>query len=123
MLPRAVTAGGARGLAWLGLAADLGAATGATASRAAIGAAVVLLATTAWHISELTEDRDFIAEVYAGLSQFFERWFQQDTDHDGLPEIGVAGKTRFRMIDFDCATPGPGCESAYVRWSQPSQAG
>jgi hypothetical protein len=44
-----------------------------------------------------------------------------DFDHDGLPEIGVAGKSRFRVFDFDCAAGGPGCESAYVRWSQPSQ--
>jgi hypothetical protein len=44
-----------------------------------------------------------------------------DFDHDGLPEIGVAGKSRFRVFDFDCANAGPGCESAYVRWSQPSQ--
>jgi hypothetical protein len=44
-----------------------------------------------------------------------------DFDHDGLPEIGVAGKSRFRVFDFDCAAGGPACESPYVRWSQPSQ--
>jgi len=44
-----------------------------------------------------------------------------DFDHDGLPEIGVAGKTRFRVFDFECAQAGPGCEGGYVRWSQPSQ--
>jgi hypothetical protein len=46
-----------------------------------------------------------------------------DFDHDGLPEIGVAGKSRFRVFDFDCAAAGGGCESPYVRWSQPSQDG
>ncbi len=46
-----------------------------------------------------------------------------DFDNDGLPEIGVAGKTRFRVFDFDCKDGGPGCESPYVRWSQPSQDG
>jgi hypothetical protein len=44
-----------------------------------------------------------------------------DFDHDGLPEIGVAGKTRFRVFDFQCKEAGPGCEGNYVRWSQPSQ--
>jgi len=46
-----------------------------------------------------------------------------DFDSDGLPEIGVAGKTRFRVFDFDCKDGGAGCESPYVRWSQPSQDG
>jgi hypothetical protein len=46
-----------------------------------------------------------------------------DFDHDGLPEIGVAGKSRFRVFDFDCAGGGPACEGPYVRWSQPSQDG
>jgi hypothetical protein len=42
-----------------------------------------LLATSAWRIYELTEDKDFITEVLPGLRQFFERWFQPDCDRDG----------------------------------------
>ncbi len=45
-----------------------------------------LLAATAWRIYEITEDRQFIQDVFAGLHQFFQRWFQADTDRDGVPE-------------------------------------
>jgi hypothetical protein len=47
-----------------------------------------LLATTAWRIYEITEDKSFIADVFPGLLRFFERWFQSDMDRDGdgLPE-------------------------------------
>ncbi len=47
-----------------------------------------LLATTAWRIYETTEDSQFINDVFPGLQQFFERWFQpdMDRDQDGLPE-------------------------------------
>ncbi len=45
-----------------------------------------LLATTAWRIYEATEDRAFVQEVFAGLHQFFQRWFQADMDRDGAPE-------------------------------------
>lgn len=44
-----------------------------------------------------------------------------DFDDDGFPEIGVAGKTRFRVFDLECPT---GCNDesqSYVRWSKPSQ--
>jgi hypothetical protein len=44
-----------------------------------------------------------------------------DFDHDGFPEVGVAGATRFRVFDFDCKNGGAGCESPFVRWSQRSQ--
>jgi hypothetical protein len=45
-----------------------------------------------------------------------------DFDGDGFPEFAIAGGTRFRVFDFDCATAGaPGCESQYIRWSKPSQ--
>jgi hypothetical protein len=44
-----------------------------------------------------------------------------DFDHDGFPEVAIAGATRFRVFDFDCRAGGAGCESPFVRWSQKSQ--
>jgi len=44
-----------------------------------------------------------------------------DFDHDGFPEVGIAGATRFRIFDFDCKNGGAGCEGPFVRWSQRSQ--
>ncbi len=47
-----------------------------------------------------------------------------DFDHDGLPEIGVAGASYFRVFDpEDCKqTPGDCAEPArFVRWKQKSQ--
>jgi hypothetical protein len=45
-----------------------------------------------------------------------------DMDNDGFPEIGVAGKTQFWVLDPDCQGAGvAGCKSPGVRWSQPSQ--
>ncbi len=44
-----------------------------------------------------------------------------DFDNDGFPEVAIAGATRFRVFDFDCAAGGAGCESPFVRWSQLSQ--
>ncbi len=44
-----------------------------------------------------------------------------DFDNDGLPEIGVAGATRFRVFDLGCKGKPQGCEAEYVRWSQASQ--
>lgn len=44
-----------------------------------------------------------------------------DFDHDGFPELAVAGATRFRVFDFDCKSGGAGCEGPFVRWSQRSQ--
>ncbi len=44
-----------------------------------------------------------------------------DFDADGFPEIGVAGSTRVRVFDFDCAEGCPGESEDYVLWSQPSQ--
>ena len=70
-----------------------------------------LLATTAWRIYELTEDRDFIAEVYASLSQFFERWFQHDMDRDGdgLPEWSITAQSGY---------PDNPMFARYRRWAQ-----
>jgi hypothetical protein len=44
-----------------------------------------------------------------------------DVDADGFPEIGVAGRTHFWLLDPDCRMGGVGCQSNGVRWSQPSQ--
>jgi hypothetical protein len=44
-----------------------------------------------------------------------------DFDGDGFPELAVAGGTRFRVFDFDCAGGGAGCEGPYIKWSKPSQ--
>jgi hypothetical protein len=44
-----------------------------------------------------------------------------DFDGDGFPELAVAGGTRFRVFDFDCASGGNGCEAPFIKWSQPSQ--
>lgn len=50
--------------------------------------AMPLLASTAWRIYEVTEDKHFLAEVFAGLHAFFLRWFGRDMDRDsdGIPE-------------------------------------
>jgi hypothetical protein len=45
-----------------------------------------------------------------------------DFDNDGFPEISSAGGTAYTVFDLDCKDPmAPGCASAYVRWTQPSQ--
>ena len=45
-----------------------------------------LLARMSWMVYQATEDRDFLADVFAGLKAFFERWLQEDKDADGVPE-------------------------------------
>ncbi|MCY4070146.1 MAG: hypothetical protein OXG60_02490 [Chloroflexi bacterium] len=45
-----------------------------------------LLARMAWIVYGLTEDRDFLAEVFQPLTAFFARWLQEDKDADGVPE-------------------------------------
>jgi hypothetical protein len=44
-----------------------------------------------------------------------------DMDNDGFPEIGVAGKTQFWVLDPGCAGAGNGCKARGILWSQPSQ--
>ena len=44
-----------------------------------------------------------------------------DFDGDGLPEIAIAGGTRFRVFDLECKGAPPGCESDFIKWSKPSQ--
>jgi hypothetical protein len=44
-----------------------------------------------------------------------------DMDNDGFPEIGVAGKTQFRVLDPGCTAAGNGCAAVGVRWAQPVQ--
>jgi hypothetical protein len=46
-----------------------------------------------------------------------------DFDGDGLPEIAVAGGTRFRVFDLECRNGGAGCEAPFVKWSKLSQDG
>ena len=50
--------------------------------------ATPLLATLAWRIYEITEERTFLEEVFPGLLKFFQAWFtpQRDRDGDGIPE-------------------------------------
>lgn len=50
--------------------------------------AMPLLASTAWAIYEITEDKYFLSEVLPGLTEFFLRWFGRDLDkdRDGAPE-------------------------------------
>lgn len=49
---------------------------------------IPLLASLAWTVYEATEDRDFLAEVFTGLSSFLDVWFthRHDRDEDGVPE-------------------------------------
>lgn len=49
---------------------------------------IPLLASLSWIIYEYTEDRDFLAEVFPGLSAFLDVWFtpRHDRDQDGVPE-------------------------------------
>ncbi|MBK9752085.1 MAG: VCBS repeat-containing protein [Nannocystis sp.] len=45
-----------------------------------------------------------------------------DFDNDGFPEISSAGGTAYTVFDLDCKDPmAPGCTSAFVRWTRPSQ--
>jgi len=45
-----------------------------------------------------------------------------DFDNDGFPEISSAGGTAYTVFDLDCKDPmAPGCASAFVRWTRPSQ--
>ncbi len=50
--------------------------------------AMPILASAAWAVYEITEDKHFLSEVYAGLHSFFMRWFAHDMDRDGdgVPE-------------------------------------
>ena len=70
-----------------------------------------LLASTAWRIYEVTEDRAFLAEVFPALGRFFERWFSAaaDRDADGLPEWDSSAQRGF----LTSPTFAP-----YRRWSQ-----
>ena len=45
-----------------------------------------LLARLAWIIYQVTEDREFIADIMPRLLLFFDRWLQEDDDADGVPE-------------------------------------
>jgi hypothetical protein len=45
-----------------------------------------VLARLSWGIFQYSEDSQFLRDVFPGLIRFFERWLQEDTDHDGLPE-------------------------------------
>ena len=67
---------------------------------------IPLLASIAWTLYEYDEDPAFIAEVFPGLLQFFERWFAPDMDRDGdgLPEWTDTIHSAFD----DCPT--------FVRW-------
>ena len=50
--------------------------------------ATPLLASLAWRIYEVTEDRAFLGEAFGPLQRFLQSWFtpQHDQDGDGIPE-------------------------------------
>ena len=50
--------------------------------------ATPLLASLAWRVYEINQDRAFLQEVYPGLLAFLKLWFgaEHDRDQDGLPE-------------------------------------
>ncbi len=47
-----------------------------------------ILARMAWQIFNITQDTDFLKEVFSALNKFFSRWFDSDVDtnQNGLPE-------------------------------------
>jgi hypothetical protein len=45
--------------------------------------AMPLIASAAWAVYEVTEDKHFLSEVYNGLHEFYLRWFARDMDRDG----------------------------------------
>ena len=50
--------------------------------------ATPLLASIAWRIYEVTEEKSFLDDIYPGLLKFFLQWFEpaRDRDGDGIPE-------------------------------------
>ncbi|HEY2981123.1 MAG TPA: hypothetical protein VGJ22_08080 [Anaerolineales bacterium] len=50
--------------------------------------ATPMLAVLAWKLHEAAQDDSFLAEVYPGLSDFFQAWLSpsHDVDQDGLPQ-------------------------------------
>lgn len=54
-----------------------------------------ILARLAWGIFQYTEDVQFLREVFPGLLRFFERWFVEDADKDGLPEWTSEAQTGY----------------------------
>ena len=56
-----------------------------------------LLATLAYRVYTLTQDKAFLAECFDGLFAFFLRWFKTDTDRDGdgVPEWSHPGQGAF----------------------------
>ena len=50
--------------------------------------ATPILASLAWRIYDITEDKDFLVEIYPKLLKFFFSWFSpdHDRDEDGVPE-------------------------------------
>lgn len=44
-----------------------------------------------------------------------------DFDHDGRPEVAVAGGSSYRVYDFDCKDGGAPCFGTFIAWSQSSQ--
>lgn len=59
--------------------------------------AAPLLATLAWRVYEATGDRDFLAQVYLPLLEFFRAWLAPEHDRDGnsLPEWSHVLQTGF----------------------------
>lgn len=60
--------------------------------------ALPLLARLTQEVYTQTEDKTFLADTFPKLLKFFERWFQQDADSDGLPEWQNERQTQYVFI-------------------------
>ncbi|MHB8628966.1 MAG: MGH1-like glycoside hydrolase domain-containing protein [Aggregatilineales bacterium] len=56
-----------------------------------------LLASATWAVYQITEDKHFLAESFAALRRFYDRWFARDMDRDGdgVPEWVNADQSGF----------------------------
>ncbi|MDZ4769045.1 MAG: hypothetical protein SGJ24_07955 [Chloroflexota bacterium] len=59
-----------------------------------------ILARLTWSVYQYSEDVSFLRTVYAGLTRFFDRWFQPDLDRDGdgFPEWQHEGQSAYPFL-------------------------
>jgi hypothetical protein len=80
--------------------------------------AMPLLASLAWNLFEISQDENFLADIFPNLSLFYWAWFspQNDRDRDGVPEWGHLLQTGYEENPlFDTWDPGSqGADISFV---------